>query len=161
MVSRLFRFEHLRIFRLLGRRGLLLIFMGGLWTVFGLTLILTPNAPHRFTQANSPAPILGLLDESAIGWLWIVAGCMALFTALFRMRRHGNDAWGFNALLAPAIVWSIGYIWSIALWATTGLYGRPTSASGATVWLIVCTFIMLLAGWPDPDDPAIRRDGES
>jgi hypothetical protein len=157
VVGRLIHFERLRIFRWFGRRGLLLLLMGSMWIVYGLTLMLA-SSPPRFTAANQPVPVLSLLDQPAIGWLWAVAGCISVFVSMFRMHADGHDAWGFNALFVPAAVWFLAYLWSIALWLASGeTYGRATSASGATAWLIVCTFVLLFAGWMDVDDPAYKH----
>jgi hypothetical protein len=137
----------------------MLILMGVLWTVYGLTLVLYPNAPPRFSEQGNPIPILSLFDLPGIGWLWGIAGVVAIAVALCRRYYAGHDAWGFNALLVPSTVWTLAYLWSDLLWIFTGHYGRSTSGSGATAWLIVCTFIVLLAGWPDPDDPAVHCKG--
>lgn len=143
--------------RELGRRGFLLILFGLLWIAFGVGVIVTPQP--RFSGPGPEVPILHLLDMPISGALWIVAGILGVTAGLTRRRTRGHDAAGFNVLLAPVMLFLLGYLWSFATWVLTGESGKETAWVSAVVWLIVCAFILLVAGWPDPDDPAVHDNG--
>jgi hypothetical protein len=149
---RIVRLDKTRPFRALGRRGLMLFMLGVLWVLFGVGIAAVPMS--RFAGTGASTMLLAFLDEQFIGAVWIVAGIVAIITAFVRRRYRGHDAVGFNALLAPVVLWMIGYLWSFVTWVVTREDGRPASWIAVIVWLITCVFILLAAGWPDPDDPA-------
>lgn len=151
---RIVRLDKTRPFRLLGRRGLMLFMLGCLWVLFGVGIAAVPMP--RFAGAGASTLLLAILDEPFIGVVWIVAGIVSITTAFVRIRNRGHDAVGFNALLCPVVLWVVGYFWSFITWLVTRDDGRPSSWIAVIVWLITCTFILLAAGWPDPDDPAYR-----
>jgi len=152
------RIERTRLFRLVGRRGLLLLMFGVLWVLLGIG-VLASRQP-RFSGPGPAVLVLTVLDDAATGWLWIAAGLASIIAGLVRRRMGGRDAVGFNFLLAPPLLWLLGYLWSFAVWAVTSASGRETAWVAAIVWVIMCAFILLIAGWPDPDDPAVRRAEE-
>jgi hypothetical protein len=158
-MQRWVKFERMRMFRMFGRRGLLLLMFGTMWIVFGVGVWFVPQA--RFSANGTNVPLLSLLDANEAGLIWAAAGSLAVAIAFVRKHRSGHDSEGFNALLAPPIIWLLGYIWSMVAWIATHEIGRSTAWVSAVVWLIVCVFIILIAGWPDPDDPAMRYDREN
>lgn len=147
--------ERTRIFRLVGRRGLVLLIFGALWVTIGVGALTVPPPVPRFSGTGHAVPILSLLDGPQAGWIWVGSGAGAIVTGLVRRRRHGRDAVGFNFLLGPPILWALAYVWSFFMWVTTG-EGRVSAWAASLVWVVFCAFIMLIAGWPDPDDPAYR-----
>jgi hypothetical protein len=153
MVGRLVHFAKMPAFRLLGRRGLLLLMFGLLWTCYG-TAILFAELPPRFSEV--PFPILSVLDGTWTGILWAGFGLIAVVVSFARTHHKGKDYLGFNALLTPPFVWTLSYTWSAILWMTTDGFGKSTAGVSLIVWLIVCAFVMLVADWPDPDDPVFR-----
>lgn len=155
MIRRI-RIKRVRLFRALGRRGLLLLLFGVLWVLLGFGVLATPQP--RFTGPGPAVLVLTVLDDAATGWLWIAAGLASITTGLMRRQMRGRDAIGFNLLLAPPMLWLIGFIWSFGVWLITDESGRASAGLGAIVWAIVCAWILLVAGWPDPDDPAYRAE---
>lgn len=153
MVFRRVHVERLRMFGLLGRRGLLLLMFGLLWMSFGFGVLTVEQL--RFTSEPARAPLLSVLDHQQIGWVWIATGVVSLIAGLTRTRHGRSDILGFNALIVPAAVWFLGYVWSYLAWLMDGS-GRASAWVAAIVWLIVVVFVLLVAGWPDPDDPAFR-----
>lgn len=152
--------ERLRAFRIFGRRGLFLLLFGIVWLSYGIALLSIDDQPPRFTMRNHPVPVLSWLDHQYSGIVWVLGGALGILAALFRTHRHGRDAAGFNALLFPPFVWVLGYTWSTFGYIITGVYGRPTAVTGCLVWLIATSAILVVAGWPDPDDPAFNRKRE-
>lgn len=144
------RFVKMPAFRMLGRRGLLLLLFGLLWICYGVAIVAV-DLPPRFSDVHFP--VLSMLDGFWAGLLWMLAGISAVVTAFARKSFKGKDSLGFNSLLIPPVVWVLGYSWSIVLWLCTEQYGKPSGWVALVVWLIVCAFVMLVADWPDPDDP--------
>ena len=126
--------------------------------VFGVGVLVTPQP--RFSGPGPEVPILHLLDLPISGAVWLVAGALSTVAGLARGYMHGHDAAGFNVLLAPVLLFLIGYIWSFGAWVITGESGRENAWVSSVVWVIVFAFILLVAGWPDPDDPAVHRERE-
>lgn len=154
------RVEALWVFRFFGRRGLALLYFGGLLALIGLGVLLQPQSrftpPPGSTDAPRVTP-LTLLDHPMLGLLWIAAGLAAIVGSTLRKARGGSDAWAFNSLLAPPFLWFLGHVWSFVAWLMSGGdLGRATGWVSAVVWFSFSAFIILIAGWPDPDDPAIR-----
>jgi hypothetical protein len=136
-----------------GRRTLILIHGGFTWVAFGWVVMTVPM--ERF---SAPGPTGGLqfLDSPIIGILWVIGGACAVVNAPLRKRWGGRDVLGFLGLLTPPLAWFIAYIWSaIAYVASHGLYGNPHAGIGLIVWYLVSVFLLVIAGWPDPNDPTI------
>lgn len=154
------RLEKMRPFRQLGRRGLFLTLFGLLWVCVGVS-VLVSSMSTWFSGTGPPLPVVSLLEHPVSGLLWVVAGLASGVSAAIRRRRRGHDGAGFNALLVPPFLWLMGYVWSQAAWIVTGTYGRSTAWIAICVWVIICASVILAAGWPDPDDPAVRaREGK-
>lgn len=163
VVGRFVHIERLRLFHWLGRRGLLLLLFGSLWILYGLAIFFIDQPPRFSATFSKPIPLLIVLDWHGAGALWVACGVTSVVTCFVRGYREGRDATGFNALLAPPFVWTLGYLWSLAAYFVTGgQYGRATALVPIVVWFIVCGFLLLCSGWPDPDDPARHiKDVES
>lgn len=142
--------------RRVGRRGLLLMLGGLAWTLVGISLS-TQHVERFSAPGYQPDSALQWFDLPWVGWVWIGAGIVALITGLLRDRtvvsRH--DAIGFNAWLTPPLVWFALNVWSGGTYLVTGgLDGNVTSAVGVVTWALISLVIVVVAGWPDPTDPA-------
>jgi hypothetical protein len=145
--------------RRVGRRGLLLLLGGLAWILVGVGLLNQPV--ERFSAPGYQADsLLQWFDRAWVGWVWIAAGVIALVTGGTRNRalvsRH--DAVGFNAWLTPPLTWLALYVWSGGTYLfTRGADGNDNSAVGTVTWALICLVIIVVAGWPDPTDPASRH----
>jgi hypothetical protein len=107
---------------------------------------------------------LAAMDSPLWGWMWIVGGVLAVIDAPLRKRRHGRDVIGFMGIVTPPVVWFFAFLWSsLAVAIPGGQAGNARSPFGLGAWYLISVFVMIVAGWPDPDDPAIpaetRTDG--
>jgi hypothetical protein len=144
-----------------GRRTLILLHVGFIWILIGWATLSIPVA--RFSSPGSTG-LLHAMDSPLWGYLWIVGGTLAVIDAPLRKRRHGRDVIGFMGIVTPPLVWLAAFSWSAAAFVVThGHAGNGRSASGAAAYYAISVFVLIVAGWPDPDDPAIepkpRQDG--
>jgi hypothetical protein len=150
---RLVRLDRTKAMRRLGRRGLLLILSGLSWVAIG-TDIVTHTSFHRFVGDNRAGAnqLLTIFNDPHWGWVWIASGGVAVLVGVLHslpgVRRH--DSLGFNAILTPAFLWLLFFLWSFALAvATHGRAGRAESFYGLIVWILVSLFIIVIAGWAE------------
>jgi hypothetical protein len=142
-----------------GRRTLVLLHCGTVWLLLGWAIYAVPV--DRFSNPG-PGGALDALDDPRWGFMWIVGGILAILNAPLRRRWHGRDVPGFLGLTTPPVVWLIGYIWSAITYVVThGEYGNSRAGLGLVTWYLVSVFVLIVAGWPDPDDPAIYGDTET
>lgn len=140
-----------------GRRTLILLHGGIIWMITGWATLTIPVA--RFSNPNEVG-LLHTLDSPLWGWMWIAGGTLAALDAPLRKRRHGRDVLGFMGLVTPPVVWLTCYICSaIAYLATAGQSGNARSAFGMAAYYLISVVFLVIAGWPDPDDPAIDGVG--
>ena len=156
--------------RRIGRRGLVLIFVGMIWILYGIAYLKYPLA--RFTvDDNVPGianAVLTFFSSSWIGYIWLLCGLAAVAFGLARSRISliSWDHYGFNAILIPPIIWTFLFLWSwVASLTSNGNIGAPLAVFGFVTWLLATGFILIIAGWPDPSDlpPArlVEKAGES
>lgn len=137
-----------------GRRTLILLHGGATWVIFGWAVYTIPI--ERFSRPG-PGGALEIMDTPYPGIMWVAFGALAFVAAFTRRRFRGGDAWGFVGLTTPPIVWLICYLWSaIAFFVTDGGAGNQRAGVGVLTWYFVSAFVLIVAGWPDPDDPTIR-----
>jgi FtsH-binding integral membrane protein len=146
------------LLRRYGRRGVFLLMFGIIYVVVGVATLTVSNG-RRFTQIG---PIIGpFLDAPWWGIMWVAAGLAAAAVGAGRARGWRDDR-GFGALLIPPAVWTIFYLASVAVAiATNGDFGAIRSLSGAAVWSLSLTVVLLISGWPETTpvaDPAVPRD---
>ncbi|MFE2324579.1 hypothetical protein ACFXD5_11790 [Streptomyces sp. NPDC059385] len=124
-----------RLRRQLGRRGTILSCYGIVWILYGFGQLVTPQPDQRgLTLALSVFPLV------VWGWLWIVAGIIAMACA---WAPPGRDAAGFIVLVLIALPWMVTYL---AAWITRDL---PRGWVAAAIWMLICIPIMVVAGWPE------------
>lgn len=136
----------------LGRRTLILLHCGTVWLITGWAIQAVPV--ERFSQPG-PDDALQILDSPAWSLMWIVGGTLAILNALLRKPWNGRDVLGFLGLTTPPFVWLLAYLWSAIVYVTTGTDGNPRAWLGVLTWYLVSAFVLIVAGWPDPDDPDI------
>jgi hypothetical protein len=140
-----------------GRRKLVLVHCGSVWILSGWAILAAPTA--RFARPAGGG--LEFLDNPQWGLMWIVGGILAIANAIFRKAMNGRDVVGFAGMVTPPAVWLLFYMWSaIAFVSTRGEFGNPRAGLGILTWYLVWAFVLIVAGWPDPDDPDIEHPGE-
>lgn len=137
-----------------GRRTLILLHCGCTWIIFGWAIYTIPV--ERFSKPG-PGGALELMDTPWPGVMWAIGGALAVTNALFRRRWHGRDVLGFTGMVTPPVIWFMAYLWSaIAYTVTSGAAGNPRAGVGLLTWYLTSAFVLIIAGWPDPDDPMIQ-----
>jgi len=125
-----------RLMRMLGRRGAILLSYGTVWALVGYAQLVTPQP-----QQPGLHLALDLLPLQVWGWLWIVAGLIALVTAWLP---QGADWAGFLALPLIVLPWWLSYL-------TAWLQGDfPRGWVAAVVWAAIAFPVLVVAGWREP-----------
>jgi hypothetical protein len=133
------------------RRAIVLFSIGVVWVVYGYAIFTTPLDVMR-QQAGRSIPLTRLLAVHWSGTVWVVAGAIGIVVSLFRRRLHPHDAWGFNALLIPALIWSLLSAWSWVVYVTTdGILGNARGWVSAVVWAAMAVWVLITASWADPE----------
>lgn len=131
----------------LGRRSIFLILFGIVFLIFGVTLLGHPtDAPQSLPHIRQHTP---LWIQEGISIPWSLAGCIALVTGLTRPK---HEWYGFTALYLMAGFWSSLYVIECLIG------GWPRAVAGVLVWGLVVGVILLIAGWPDPDQGLIDAE---
>lgn len=129
-----------------GRRGTVLGLFGLVWILYGLSFVTSPA--YRFGNLG---PIASqVLNSPWLGWIWGVAGGVALAVALLPRRK--SDTTGFVALLIPAFIWTALFTTSWMFSVFTADYGDSHSWVGSLVWVLDVITILVCASWPDPGE---------
>ncbi|MCX4801797.1 hypothetical protein OG594_09050 [Streptomyces sp. NBC_01214] len=124
-----------RLRRQLGRRGTILSCYGIVWILYGFGQLVTPQPDQRGLKLA-----LTLFPLDTWGWLWIVAGIIAIACA---WAPPGRDAAGFAALVLIVLPWMATYL---AAWITGD---SPRGWVAAAIWMLICIPVMVVAGWPE------------
>jgi hypothetical protein len=146
------------VLRWLGRRGLILLLCGTAW--FAIGSIFTRDHVERFSRPGPGGPLQFLDNSPWPGVFWMCCGLMAIVVGATRRKFDGEDAYGWAAIVAPVLLWTMGYGWSYALFVYTRYFdrapehaaGRPNSGVGFIVYLMITLFLFIVARWPDPID---------
>ncbi len=129
--------------RKLRRRGTFLLAFGLIYTAYGIALLSAPATPFA-----GLGPTAALLDTVWWGAGWTGCGLAAIHAAPRRTLR--GDAYGYNALLVPPMIWALAYTWSALLWlATAGVLGNPRAWAAAIIWSAAIVAVLVVSGWPE------------
>jgi len=140
-----------RVAERVGRRGAILVVLGGFWVVIGLGALLNPG--ERFTQPGA-TEVLAIMDAPAWGLLWTAGGLVALVAGL-GARRWPHSDWGFAALAVPSFIWGWCYAWSWMLWHfTDGAQGRDVGWGTALVYWALTVGVLFAARAVNPPPSA-------
>lgn len=124
-----------------GRRGTVLLVLGLVWVVVGVSI---PGAPEP--QFEHVHEMLG--DPTRVA-LWAVPGLVAIYTAL--AGKDHSDVWAFRMLIAAPAIRAASYLWSWFLAVVPPPFdGDPRGWSPAAVWLLVTVLVRTIAGWRNP-----------
>lgn len=124
-----------------GHRGALLILLGAIALLYGVSLITTPPAPHP----PGLRLLLGLMGLHGWGATLAAAGGVAVLCAPLR---QGRDWPGFAALTLVWLPWSLSFFVS---WWPQG--ENPRGWVSALVFLALAGVPAVAAEW---DEPSIR-----
>jgi hypothetical protein len=112
--------------------GLALATSGISWVCYGLSITVQP----RYGTVRGTSVLLDLMCMTAWGWLWVVAGAVALAYALVR---PGRDLVGVAAAMAPPLLWSAAY-------TISAVSGRSAVAWGSIApWASHAALIAIVA----------------
>lgn len=128
-----------RLFRQLGRRGVILLAYGTVWALVGYGQIIAPQPDQRgLTLATQMLPL------HAWGWLWIGTGFIAIASAWLP---QGVDWPGFLALPLIVLPWMLSYL-------TAWIQGDfPRGWVAAAVWGALAVPVIVVAGWRETPRP--------
>lgn len=153
---RMLRIDRTIVVRKLGRRGLILVLIGIIWILVGVNIYQFPI--ERFSRPG-PGGVLEFMEKPYIGLLWAIAGIIAVATGIlhYLQRVAERDAIGYNALLTPALVWTLCFFWSWAAYLF-GAGGNERSLAGLLAWATISLFILVIAGWPEIPEQSEKSD---
>lgn len=129
----------LRLPRMLGRRGAILLSYGLVWAIIG------------YGQITSPAPdlrglrlLLQIVSLDVWGWIWVASGLIAIISAWLPPEK---DWPGFLALPLMVLPWAASYLlaWIIG--------DFPRGWVAAVVWGAIAAPVLVTAGWREPPRP--------
>lgn len=132
--------------RLSGKRAQFLLVHAVLYACLGFSYV-TIKPSERSSRAMAFSWLPDYMPIWIVGWIWIIAAAIALFTAI-ETHPPRSDRVGFMALTAVPIVWSLMFLIS---WVSALVGG-----DGSTAWVSACiyagyaTIVILVSSWPNP-----------
>lgn len=122
-----------------GLRPIALVAAGLGWMVYGRGIITDP----RYGTTRGLADLTQYVPLSALGWVWVACGAVAVAAGLARTAPRWQAA-GFTALAGPAFLWGLGFT---RTWISGGY---PSASGSAGAWMGIATLIMIAAGLAEP-----------
>ena len=123
--------------RRVGRRGATLLFFALLDFVFAISLL----SPLPEAQRN---PATFFIARVAPLWfwglLWLSAGLICLWGAFVK-----RDQVAFFAAVGIKVLWGLLYV-------GMQFAGIPRAWLGATIWLCLGVFVLIISTWPEPPE---------
>jgi hypothetical protein len=92
------------------------------------------------------------MDMSWTAFIWGVCGVAALVIGVAKAHEIPArfDAYAFNFILTPPLLWALTYVWSLTAYLITdGMQGRLTSATALIIYALIVCFVVVIAGWPE------------
>lgn len=131
-----------RIIRQLdGKRGGFLLITGIVWLAFGIGYVLEPGTQSRI---KGFAWLPTWLNADELGWIWVIAGLIALTASVSGHQRPRWENAGFGALIVPPVLWVFVFGWA------TWLGEHPTGWISALIYAAFATIIWHCSSWPNP-----------
>lgn len=127
-----------RACRIVGHRGAVLILLGGIALLYGVSLITTPPPPHP----PGLSLLLGWMPLHAWGFTLAAAGVVAVLSSPLQ---QGRDFLGFSALTLVWLPWSLSYLTS---WWPQGV--NPRGWVSALVFAALALIPAVCATWEEP-----------
>lgn len=127
-----------------GRRGAILLLIGGLVTLYGIGQIAQPMPDQRGIRL-----LLLVMDLDCWSWTWIAAGAIAIVCAFL----PGRDWPGFTALWLATIPWALSFF--VSWWP---LGDNPRGWISAAIFAAFGAIPLVIVGWDEPGRRARPRD---
>jgi hypothetical protein len=124
-----------------GLRPCFLDAMGLGWSCYGLAIILDAG----YARSRGLAGLTRYVPISALGWLWIGAGMVAVVVATVQARRPTRQGPGFAALTVTPALWGLNF-------ARTAIVSHDFSSAGgsAAAWLAFAVGLIIVSGMAEP-----------
>lgn len=126
----------------LGRRGLALITFSLVFAVTGLAAAIEPAQDEGRFILYTMLPVPFRLV------LWFVPAALGLWAAF---RGVGRDAFGFSALVIPAVIVAFSYAWS-GVFFLVGITDYSLGWTGCARWVLVLALILIVSGWKEAEE---------
>lgn len=124
--------------RRVGRRGAILLLIGGLVTLYGAGQLARPLPDQRGIRL-----LLLVMDLDCWSWTWIAAGVIAVGCAFIK---EGRDWPGFTALWLATMPWAASYL--VSWWP---LAENPRGWISAVIFAAFGAVPLVIVGWDEPD----------
>lgn len=136
---------HRRLSHMVGRRGAILLLLGGLVTLYGAGQLARP-VPDK----SGLRLLLMVMDLDSWSYTWIAAGGLAIVCAFLP---EGWDWPGFTCLWLATIPWATSYLMS--WWP---LDENPRGWISAAIFAAFGAVPLVIVGWDEPDRRARPRE---
>jgi hypothetical protein len=134
-----------RLTHLVGRRGAILLVLGGLVTMYGAGQLSDPLPDQRGIRL-----LLMVMDLDCWSWTWIAAGLLAMGCAFLP---EGWDWPGYTGLWLATIPWALSFF---AYWWP--LDDNPRGWISGAIFAAFGTIPLIIVGWGEPDRRARPRE---
>jgi hypothetical protein len=129
-----------------GHRGALLILLGGIALLYGISLITTPPLPHPLGLHL----LLGVMGLHGWGGTLAAAGVVAILCSPLK---QGRDWPGFAVLVLVWLPWSLSFL--VSWWPA---HENPRGWVSALVFAALAGVPAVGAGWEEPEPRARATD---
>lgn len=121
-----------------GRRGAILLLLGGLVTLYGVGQLEQPLPDQTGIRL-----LLMLMDLDCWSWTWIAAGSLAVVCAFLP---QGRDWPGFTGLWLATFPWALSFF--VSWWP---LEENPRGWVSAAIFAAFGAIPLVIVGWDEPD----------
>lgn len=126
-----------RQLRKFGPKGLVLVMLGLIFILIGISAI---AEPWTGTQREQLVMLSQLAPRAFWGWVSIVAGAAAMWSSLWPA---WNDSWGFAVLSGLSMWWACAY-------AAGAILTGAAALSSMFTWLGLCVMLWGISRLVDP-----------
>lgn len=122
-----------------GNRGSFLLLFGGIFVLFGLRVALDPRGARLAALATLMPPVVW-------GYFFVASGAVAATAAFVETAR---DVFGFAALMAMSLVWSLGHFWSAAIVEQFPWVSLTRELMMGGIFAVAAALVHNAATWPE------------